>query len=289
MSLIYTGKTKNLGVIGNPIHHSLSPVIQNTVLQSMDLDYAYIAMPVGENDLEAAVKGLKALNFIGFNVTIPHKIHIMQYLDEIDEAARSIGAVNTVVIKNDRMYGYNTDYEGFISAFQLVDFSLKDKTAVILGAGGAARAVIYGLFSSGIKKIYIGARNVEKAQKTADAFKNLGNIVVYDWAADDFKEILGQVPLLINTTPLGMYPDIDKMPPIDVSLLAPQALVYDIIYTPEKTKLLIEAEKHGHTIINGEYMLASQGAAALKKWINVDTINVKLMQEALHNALHNKT
>ncbi len=289
MSVIYTGKTKNLGVIGNPIHHSLSPVIQNTVLQSMNLDYAYIAMPVVENDLEAAVNGLKALNFVGFNVTIPHKIHIMQYLDEIDEAARSIGAVNTVVIKNDRMYGYNTDYEGFINAFQTAKFSLKGKTAVILGAGGAARAVIYGLFSSGIKEIYIGARNAEKAQKTADDFKSMGNIFVYDWAADDFKQILKQVPLLINTTPLGMYPNTDKMPPVDISLLASNTLVYDIIYTPEKTQLLKEAEKYGHTILNGEYMLASQGAAALKKWTNIDNINVKLMQEALHNALHNKT
>ena len=113
--MVFTGKTKNLGVIGYPIKHSLSPVIQNTAIQEAGIDYAYIAMPIAPEDLEKAVIGLKALNFTGFNVTIPHKVNIMQYLDEIDEMAKLIGAVNTVHIKDGKLYGYNTDAIGFIN------------------------------------------------------------------------------------------------------------------------------------------------------------------------------
>ncbi|WP_231040090.1 shikimate dehydrogenase [Pectinatus cerevisiiphilus] len=288
LSIIYTGKTKNLGVIGYPIHHSLSPVIQNTVLQSMELDYAYIAMPVKENELESAVKGLKALNFSGFNVTIPHKINIIKYLDEIDGAASLIGAVNTVLIKNDRLYGYNTDYEGFLSAFQAKKFSLKNINGLILGAGGAARAVVYGLLKVGVGSLCIAARNVVKAQKLVDDFKKMGNIKACDWADVSVNEILQKADLLVNTTPLGMYPNVDKMPPVDMSILSSKAIVYDVIYTPEKTKFLIEAEKYGHVVLNGEYMLAGQGAAALKKWIGCKDVDIDLMRIALHEALIKK-
>ncbi|MDQ0204193.1 shikimate dehydrogenase [Pectinatus haikarae] len=288
LSAIYTGKTKNLGVIGYPIHHSLSPVIQNTALQSMHLDYAYIAMPVRENELEAAVKGLKALNFTGFNITIPHKINIIKYLDEIDQSASLIGAVNTVLIKNDRLYGYNTDYEGFISAFQSVKFTLKRINTVVLGAGGAARAVIYGLLHAGVGSVHIAARNAEKAKKLANDFKELGNISSSDWNEKMFQEILPKTDLLVNTTPLGMDMYIDKMPPVDITMLPSNAFVYDIIYTPEKTKLLVEAEKYGYTVLNGEYMLAGQGAAALEKWSGCGKIDVDLMRIALHEALLKK-
>ncbi|WP_196591022.1 shikimate dehydrogenase [Pectinatus frisingensis] len=286
--MLYTGNTKNLGVVGNPIHHSLSPVIQNTVLQSMQLDYAYIAMKVNEKDLPIAVAGLKALHFCGFNITIPHKINIMQYLDDIDPAAQLIGAVNTVVIKNNKLYGYNTDYEGFITALYAKNFPLKNNSAVILGAGGAARAVIYGLHSAGIKTIHIGARNIDRARHTAADFSHLTDIHTYNWTEYEFKKILHDTPLLINTTPLGMYPHIDEMPPIDISLLPASTLVYDVIYTPEKTKLLKTAETMGHPILNGEYMLAGQGAAALKKWLGRKDIDIDLMRIALHDALQKK-
>lgn len=285
---IYTGKTKNLGVIGYPIHHSLSPVIQNTVLQSMHLDYAYTALPVKEELLRDAVFGLKALNFTGFNVTIPHKINIMQYLDYIDDAARLIGAVNTVVIKDNKLYGYNTDHEGFINALHDRKFSLENKVVTLLGAGGAARAVIYSLLTAGIKKLYIGARNKEKAQKTANDFSHLGTIEVCNWQEEKFAEWLTQTELLVNTTPLGMYPHTDEMPPVNLAMLPTNTLVYDIIYTPEKTKLLLEAEKNNHTILNGEYMLAGQGAAALKKWTNRTDIDIDLMRIALHKSLTGK-
>lgn len=284
MICLYTGKTKNLGVIGFPIHHSLSPVIQNAALQSMGLDYAYIALPVAQSDLENAVKGLKALNFSGFNVTIPHKIKIMQYLDEIDDAAEIIGAVNTIVNKNGRLIGYNTDYEGFLCAFKAINFSLKNLHAIVLGAGGAARAVAYGLLKSGVKSLKIAARNLNKAEKFAFSFNTIGTVEAIDWNSPLFSQEISKAELLVNATPLGMTPDFDKMPPVDLKSLPPQSLVYDVIYTPAKTKLLLEAEKLKHPILNGEYMLAGQGAAALEKW-TCQKADIDLMRIALQKAL----
>lgn len=283
--MIYTGKTKNLGVIGCPISHSLSPVIQNTVLQSMNLNYVYIALPVAPDKLADAVQGLKALCFTGFNITIPHKIKIMQYIDEIDEAAKFIGAVNTVVIKNDQLFGYNTDYEGFLAALEHCRFSVKDINATVLGSGGVARAIVYGLLRSGVNSLAVVARNKLKAKALADRFLDLGNVHAHDWTEKEYNEILSSTDLLVNATSLGMEPKIDAMPPVDMTILSPKALVYDVIYTPEKTKLLIEAEKSGHAILNGEYMLAGQGVAALKKWTGCQNINMDLMRIALHKAL----
>lgn len=203
--MVFTGKTKNLGVIGYPIKHSLSPVIQNTAIQEAGIDYAYIAMPIAPEDLEKAVIGLKALNFTGFNVTIPHKVNIMQYLDEIDEMANLIGAVNTVHIKDGKLYGYNTDAIGFINPLVKEDVEIKDKTAVILGAGGACRAVVCGLIKQEIKNIILAVRNPAKAQLLANDFKDLVDIKVCDWHSEEIKQYLVQADLLVNTTPLGIY------------------------------------------------------------------------------------
>lgn len=213
--MVFTGKTKNLGVIGYPIKHSLSPVIQNTAIQEAGIDYAYIAMPIAPEDLEKAVIGLKALNFTGFNVTIPHKVNIMQYLDEIDEMAKLIGAVNTVHIKDGKLYGYNTDAIGFINPLLKENVEIKDKTAVILGAGGACRAVVCGLIKQGIKNIILAVRNPAKAQLLANDFNDLVDIKVCDWHSEEFKQYLAQADLLVNTTPLGMEGNIDSKPPVD--------------------------------------------------------------------------
>ena len=257
--MVFTGKTKNLGVIGYPIKHSLSPVIQNTAIQEAGIDYAYIAMPIAPEDLEKAVIGLKALNFTGFNVTIPHKVNIMQYLDEIDEMAKLIGAVNTVHIK--------------------------DKTAVILGAGGACRAVVCGLIKQEIKNIILAVRNPAKAQLLANDFNDLVDIKVCDWHSEEFKQYLAQADLLVNTTPLGMEGNIDSKPPVDWESVKKSAFVYDIVYIPAETKFLQEAKEYGHKILNGERMLAEQGVAALHLWTDKD-INVDIMVKTLHDYLN---
>lgn len=283
--MVFTGKTKNLGVIGYPIKHSLSPVIQNTAIQEAGIDYAYIAMPIAPEDLEKAVIGLKALNFTGFNVTIPHKVNIMQYLDEIDEMAKLIGAVNTVHIKDGKLYGYNTDAIGFINPLLKENVEIKDKTAVILGAGGACRAVACGLIKQEIKNIILAVRNPAKAQLLANDFKDLVDIKVCDWHSEEFKQYLAQADLLVNTTPLGMEGNIDSKPPVDWESVKKSAFVYDIVYIPVETKFLQEAKEYGHKILNGERMLAEQGAAALHLWTDKD-INVNIMVKTLHDYLN---
>lgn len=285
--MIHTGKTQNLGVIGYPIKHSLSPVIQNAAIAKANLDYAYIAMPIAPENLEMAIKGLKAAGFVGFNVTIPHKVAIMQYMDEIDEMAKIIGAVNTVDIRDGKFYGYNTDAIGFINPLSKAGFKLEGKTAVILGAGGACRAVICGLIKQGVENIILGVRNQAKGQKMADDFVAYKTIEAYDWHDEQFINWLGRADLLVNTTPLGMEPNTNVMPPIYWEDVNNDAFVYDIIYVPAMTKFLIEAKAHGHKILNGEKMLAEQGAASLHYWTGAD-IDVDHMTQVLHEYLLQK-
>ena len=281
---MYTGKTKNLGVIGYPIKHSLSPVIQNAALSASGLDYAYIAMPIAPEDLKTAVSGLKAANFSGFNVTIPHKVTIMQYLDEIDDTAKFIGAVNTVKIENGRLYGYNTDVTGFINPLLKEGFALKDKTVVIFGAGGASRAIICGLIQQKAAHIVLGVRNQAKGEKLAASFKDLADIAAYDWHDEAFTAWLTKADLLVNTTPLGMFPNVDTVVPIDWEKVKRDAFVYDIVYTPAKTRFLQEAQARGHKILNGEKMLAEQGAASLRYWTG-EKVDVEVMVKALREYL----
>ena len=279
-----TGKTKNLGVMGWPIAHSLSPVLQNAAIGKAGVDYVYTALPVRPEDLPAAVAGLRALQFCGWNVTIPHKTAIMPLLDAIDEDARIIGAVNTVVNEDGRLTGYNTDVTGFIQALLDAGFAPQGKTAVLLGAGGAARAVIWGLIKAGVAAIHIGVRNPAKIQPLVREFGAYGTLTASHWEQEDFAAKLLSADLLVNTTPLGMTPQTDAMPPVDWSNVKADAFVYDIIYTPAETRLLREAREHGHRILNGEGMLAGQGAAAFRKWTGV-TPDTGLMKARLREAL----
>lgn len=279
-----TGKTQNLGVIGWPIAHSLSPVIQNAAIEAAGVDYNYTALPVAPENLPAAVEGMKALNYRGWNVTIPHKSAIMPLLDEVDEAARIIGAVNTVVNDEGRLTGHNTDCLGFMGALKNRNIDMTDRTAVLLGAGGAARAVIWGLLQAGTAEVVLGVRNPAKAQPLAEEFAAYGKVTVCSWDAEEFAVKLGDCSLLVNTTPLGMTPKVEECPPVDWSKVNPSAFVYDIIYTPAETRFLREAKAHGHDVVNGEEMLAGQGAEALAMWTGCQP-NLTVMQQALRQAL----
>lgn len=279
-----TGKTKNLGVIGYPIAHSLSPVIHNQALAKAKLDYVYTALKVAPASLAAAVNGLKALNYRGFNVTIPHKAVIMPLLDEIDEDAKIIGAVNTVVNDNGKLKGYNTDAEGFINALKDTGFILENSEVVLLGAGGAARAIIWGLIKSKVKAIHIGVRNLAKVKDLVQEFSAYTAVTADNFAADSFKARLNNADLLVNTTPLGMTPNVDAMPPIAWQDVNKAAFCYDIIYTPAVTRFLREAKANGHKILNGEGMLAGQGAAAFTLWTGVKP-DLELMKKSLRESL----
>lgn len=278
------GTTKNLGVMGWPIAHSLSPVLQNAAIEEAGLDYVYISLPVPPEKLKEAVAGLRAMQFTGWNVTIPHKQAIMAELDAVDEDARIIGAVNTVVNRDGHLTGYNTDCIGFMQPLAQQGFLPKGKEATIFGAGGAARAVIWGLLRAKVKRITLGVRNPAKAARLAEEFAAYGEIQVLHWEDSAFAEHLAVTDLLVNTTPLGMYPHVEGMPPVDWTKLKKDALVYDIIYTPERTRFLSEAQAHGHAIINGEGMLAGQGAAAFTLWTGVAP-DLALMKRALREEL----
>ena len=276
--------TKNLGIIGYPIDHTLSPVMQTAALKAAGLGYSYIALSIQKGRLIFAVDGLRALDFRGVNVTIPHKSIIIPMLDALDADAKAIGAVNTVVNDGGRLTGYNTDVTGFLKALSEVNFMPEDCNATVLGAGGSARAVIWGLCKRNAARIAIGVRNPDKYKSIIEDFEIFEDIRIYNWESEEFKEQLQQSDLLVNTTPLGMMPDIDAMPPIDISLLPEGALVYDIIYTPAKTKFLKTAEELGYPILNGETMLLYQGVEAFRLFTN-ETPDEQVMLQALKEAL----
>lgn len=265
-----TGKTNSVGILGYPVGHSLSPVMHNAAFAKNQMDYVYIPLPTAPEDLEAAVRALKVWNFRGANVTIPHKVAVMDHLDEVAEDARMIGAVNTITIRESKAIGTNTDGIGFIASLRKADAAPEGGKAVLLGAGGAARAVVWGLLQNGIEKITIVVRNMEKGLLFAERFASYGHIEVYSFGSDKAREAMNECTLLINTTPLGMAPKLDAMPEVDWTDVAKDAVVYDLIYTPLMTRFLTEAAEHGHRVINGKDMLIEQGAASFLQWTGIE-------------------
>ncbi|MFN6561160.1 MAG: shikimate dehydrogenase [Nostoc sp. ChiSLP01] len=286
---LITGKTKLLGVIGHPVEHSLSPVMHNAAIAHLGLDYVYLPFPIEPQNLEVAIAGFAAIDIVGFSVTIPHKQAIMPLLAEITPIAQTIGAVNTVSRKDNKWVGTNTDIEGFIAPLQTTykqDWS--QKVAVILGNGGAARAVVAGCHQLGFAKIYVLGRNVQKLQAFCDSWINSPideNLQVGTW--DELANLIPQADLLVNTTPIGMYPKVDESPLSveEIANLPTGAIAYDLIYIPKPTQFLKLAEKQGAIAIDGLEMLVQQGVAALKIWLQQETVPVEVMRQALQNHL----
>jgi len=291
-----TGKTKLLGVIGHPVSHSLSPLMHNAALAKLGLDYVYLPFPVAPENLERAIAGFASIGVVGFSITIPHKQAILPLLSEISPVAQAIGAVNTVTRQGDKWVGTNTDVEGFIAPLQTTyhqDWS--QKKAVILGNGGAARAVVAGCIQLGLAEIHVVGRNLQKLQAFHQSWQNspfADKFQVHEW--QELPNLLHQANLLVNTTPIGMYPHVDESPlssqemgylPGDALPLASAAIAYDLIYIPKPTKFLHLAEKQGIIIIDGLEMLVQQGAAALKIWLQQETVPVTEMRQALQNHL----
>jgi len=266
---IVTGRTKIAGLLGNPVEHSVSPQLHNTISMRMGHDIIYVPFKVEKEDLEKAVDGLRAINVIGFNVTIPYKSKIIKYLDEVSDEAMLIGAVNTVKNENGRLLGYNTDAEGFRRSFiGEVGHGFTNKKVAVIGAGGAARAIAMKVALDGAEHIDIVNRTVTKAlELSAFITKKTGVPVrALSMSETEEKNILWQNEIIINTTSLGMYPDTDGCPIDDFSCIRKNHIFYDIIYNPLKTKLLEEAEKQGCKVINGLGMLIYQGIYAYEIW-----------------------
>jgi shikimate dehydrogenase len=275
---VITGTTKILGVMGYPIAHSLSPVMHNAALRQLGADYVYVPLAVPPADLAGVLASLRAIDCRGFNVTIPHKQTVMAHLSEISEVARSIGAVNTVWPTEQGWAGTNTDIVGWLSPLRSLP---QPETVVVLGGGGAARAVIAGCVQLGCQDIWVVGRDLGKLAALHTSWPHLK---LQGWSQLD--NLLPLADLVVNCTPIGMFPQVDTSPLSvqQIELLRVGAIVYDLIYTPRPTKLLQMAAAGGCQSIDGVDMLVGQGAAALELWLG-QSVPVELMRASLIDVL----
>jgi shikimate dehydrogenase len=265
---IVSGKTKICGVIGDPIEHTMSPVMHNAAFKLLGLDFIYVPFRVKAEELGKAITGMRALNIRGLNITIPHKVAVLLFLDRLDPLAEKIGAVNTIVNDDGILTGYNTDATGFMQA--LLDKGIKPqgKNVVILGAGGASRAISFILADSGAHLFILNRRlELDWAKELASRISQMFNTEVkaMELNRDNLGETLEKADILVNATSVGMSPDSDQTP-VDAKLLRSSLIVFDIVYNPIKTRLLREAEAAGAKTISGLDMLAWQGVLAFEKW-----------------------
>lgn len=277
------GSTNIVGLIGHPVEHSFSPPMHNAAFDALNMDYAYVAFDVNPNDLKSAIEGAESLNIKGFNVTIPHKVDVMQYLDELDEVARLIGAVNTIDFKN--LKGYNTDGIGAVKAIEEVT-SIKNKNVVVAGAGGASRAISFYIAKYGAESLTILNRNEAKAESLASDVSDSGLIgeVAYD-SINAIGNYMEGADVLIDTTPLGMHPNISDEPIVKADMMDEDLVVFDAVYNPNETVLIKEAIKANAKPVYGIKMLLYQGAESFKIWTG-KTAPIDVMEKALRNTLN---
>ena len=254
------------GVIGSPLGHTLSPYMHNAAFRKLKLNAAYLPFAIKKDKLKEAMAAFRSPPIAGFNVTIPFKSECIRYIDSIDPVAKKIGAVNTVVVKNKRLKGYNTDYSGFIRSIKEdLKFRPEGKRVFVFGAGGAARAVVFGLLKEGASSISIYDIVGKKAKALSkSAKKSFKRTAVKSCSAREIKNLVKEADLLINCTPLGMKKG-DSLP-VDIKFLHKKIKVYDIVYNPLETKLIKSARKKGIKAAGGINMLLYQGAEAFELW-----------------------
>ena len=296
------GKTKILGVIGDPIEHTFSPAMHNAGLKELGLNYIYLPFHVKPDRLSSAIVGAKAIGIQGLNVTIPHKTNVIGELDSIDAVAQMIGAVNTIQFIYDEdnessnqnnqcdviTKGFNTDGYGCVRSIE-EKTSVKGKKVTITGAGGASRAVAFQIANSGIEELSILNRNFAKAESLANDLKvNLASIgidiSINAFEIDDLKSELDNSDIFIDTTPIGMYPNVDENAIASADMLHEDLVVNDIVYTPMETSLIKEAIKANAEVVYGYKMLLYQGIRSFEIWLNQDA-PVDVMEKALLDVL----
>jgi len=282
------GHTQLVGLIGWPVEHSFSPAMHNAAFDALNLNWRYLPLPVPPGQVEAAVRGLAALGFRGANVTVPHKQAVIPVLDSLAPGARALGAVNTILVDRDEaggvtLHGDNTDYRGFVGALCHGGFDPQEKRALLVGAGGAGRAVAYGLLDAGATDVLV----LDVADEQAQALiANLGDdrLRTVSHTTKALIEAAREADLLVNATPLGMWPRIDgSIWPDDVPVPAHLA-VFDLVYNPADTRLLQQARAAGAHPIEGLGMLVRQGVAAFEMWTGQEP-PVDIMQAACQQAL----
>lgn len=270
------GTTRLIALLGDPVAHSLSPAMHNASLDHYGLDFAYVPLRVPAAGLKTALDAIRVFNFRGANVTLPHKTAVLPFLDDITESARVIGAVNTILNDDGRLIGTTTDPEGFLEGYREMGHSFIGKTVAILGNGGSARTIAYALLMQDRPKgVVLVARDVRKSQALASEItERLGLSAGGALSApevialSDYASVKETIDVVVNTTPVGMHPNVDVSPLQPEDLVKGQ-VVYDIVYAPERTRLIRDAEKLGLKTVGGLGMLVHQGRASFQFWTGV--------------------
>ncbi len=275
------GKTKVCGVMANPVEHSLSPLMHNFYSEKTGVNQIYVPLKVQGDKVEDAVKGAYALNFTGLNVTVPHKQAVMPYLLDIDEDARVIGAVNTLVRTEGGYIGYNTDAAGLKRAMTGADVAIHNRSCILIGAGGASKAAAYVLAKEGAKVVYILNRSLDKAVMLADDINGrFGRQIMIPMALKDYKNIPDGKYLAIQTTSVGMYPHIDEAPVEDGTFYKKIDVAVDIVYTPIETRFMQHVTSAGGRALGGLDMLIYQGIIAYELWNPEAVFTAEIVDEA---------
>lgn len=269
-------------LVGYPVEHSMSPAMHNAAFKALGLDAEYRLAPVKPEQLEEFIDKLREDEALGASVTIPHKVEVMRHLDHVDETARAIGAVNTIVHREGRLYGYNTDSTGGVGALMEEYGSLEGRNVTILGAGGASRAITYQVSRVDCKVMVLN-RSVERARNLVDDLRSQTSAELSYGGLTQLPGVIDDTDVLINTTSVGMSPNVSDSP-VPEGLLHGGLFVYDVVYNPVKTKLLRDAEAKGAGTLSGVKMLVYQGAEAFRMWTGVEP-PVELMQRVVEEKL----
>ncbi len=289
-----TGKTNLVGLLGQPVNHSLSPVMHNAAYEVMGLNWCYIAIPCDKKNLEKVVKALRVVNCKGLNVTIPHKQEVLKACNKLTKIANSIQAVNTLIPEeNDKWIGANTDVEGFL--MPLKNHNLIDKNIVVIGCGGSARAVMMGISSLDIKKVTIISRNDNSLDNFIKSMNNLLSkkhisIEGINNNKIDVKPYIEEADLVINTTPIGMNSENDEQKKIPLGYetwesLSNKTILYDLIYSPRPTNWLKLGKQKNCFTIDGLDMLVEQGALSIKLWSGFNNVPIEIMKSSAEKHL----
>lgn len=262
-------RTKLCCLIGNPVEHSISPLIHNTLAEKMHINLAYTAFKVEKDNVGNAIRGAKALGILGMNVTVPHKCDVIQYLDEMDELAAKIGAVNTIVTTNNGYKGYNTDIIGLGRQLREEEIQINGRDVIILGAGGASKAITYLCAQEGAARIFLLNRSINKACELANEVNEHFSNVVVPMELNDYGQLPKKKYPVIQTTSVGLYPNVDKAPIENEDFYELVEAGVDIIFNPKETKFMKMCKAHNAPAYNGLKMLLYQGIAAFELWNDV--------------------
>jgi shikimate dehydrogenase len=283
------GKTKIVGVFGAPVSHTASPAMHNAAFAALKLDWVYLPFHVEPDQLKSALRGISALHLVGVNLTVPHKVAALDLVDEVDSEARLLGAINTIVVRDGRLVGYNTDGYGFAKAIEEeFGFTLEGKRVLVLGAGGAGRAIAVKCVLDNAQRVLVANRTPGKVEAIVKSLPaNQAQVLsAIPLTTESLRNIIGDVDLVVNATSVGLQPG-DSLE-LEPSLFSPHLCVYDTIYRPSQTEFLKEAYAGGAKCANGLSMLLHQGARAFEIWTGEAMAPLAKMREALRTAVYGK-